>query len=44
MVGAGYSLRKMSEALAAAGTVTSTGAPLSPSGVRNLLQRLEMAG
>lgn len=44
MVGAGYSLRKMSEALAAAGTVTRTGAPLSPSGVRNLLQRLELTG
>ena len=44
MVAAGYSLRKMSEALAAAGTVTRTGSPLSPSGVRNLLQRLELAG
>ena len=43
MVAAGYSLRKMSEALAAAGTVTRTGSPLSPSGVRNLLQRLELA-
>jgi DNA invertase Pin-like site-specific DNA recombinase len=44
MVSAGYSLRKISEALAAAGTVTRTGAPLSPSGVRNILQRLELAG
>ena len=43
MVAAGYSLRKMSEALAAAGTVTRTGQPLSPSGVRNLLRRLELA-
>jgi DNA invertase Pin-like site-specific DNA recombinase len=43
MVAAGYSLRKMSQALAAAGTVTRTGSPLSPSGVRNLLQRLELA-
>ena len=42
MVAAGYSLRKMSDALAAAGTVTRTGSPLSPSGVRNLLQRLEL--
>lgn len=44
MVAAGYSLRKMSSSLAAAGTVTRTGSPLSPSGVRNLLQRLELAG
>ena len=44
MVSAGYSLRKISEALAAAGTVTRTGAPLSPSGVRNILQRLELVG
>jgi DNA invertase Pin-like site-specific DNA recombinase len=43
MVAAGYSLRKISKALAAAGTVTRTGSPLSPSGVRNLLQRLELA-
>lgn len=44
MVSAGYSLRKISEALAAAGTVTRTGNPLPPSGVRNILQRLELAG
>jgi hypothetical protein len=44
MVSAGYSLRKISEALAAAGTVTRTGAALSPSGVRNILQRLGLAG
>ena len=43
----GASLRAMAEALAAAGTVTRTGQPLSPSGVKNHLQRLglrEMEG
>jgi DNA invertase Pin-like site-specific DNA recombinase len=44
MVAAGYSLRRISEALAAAGTVTRSGSPLSASGVRNLLQRLELGG
>lgn len=36
----GASLREISDALAAAGTVTRTGHPLSPTGVKNLLQRL----
>lgn len=36
----GASLREISDALAAAGTVTRTGRPLSPTGVKNLLQRL----
>ncbi|MCP9861090.1 MULTISPECIES: recombinase family protein [unclassified Cyanobium] len=40
MVAAGYSLRRMSEALAAAGTVTAKGSPLSASTVRLQLQRL----
>ena len=40
MVAAGYSLRRMSEALAAAGTVTAKGNPLSASTVRLQLQRL----
>ncbi len=44
MVAAGYSLRKMSEALAAGGTTTRTGKPLSPSGVKNHLQRLSLGG
>jgi DNA invertase Pin-like site-specific DNA recombinase len=44
MVAAGYSLRKMSEALAAGGTTTRTGKPLSPSGVKNHLQRLGLGG
>ena len=44
MVAAGYSLRKMSDALAAGGTTTRTGKPLSPSGVKNHLQRLGLGG
>jgi DNA invertase Pin-like site-specific DNA recombinase len=36
----GASLRQMAEALAAAGTVTRTGKPLSPSTVRLQLERL----
>jgi DNA invertase Pin-like site-specific DNA recombinase len=42
MVASGYSLRKISEALAKAGKGTRSGSPLSASGVRNLLQRLEL--
>jgi len=38
----GSSLREMSAALAAAGTVTSKGQPLSPSAVKLHLQRLEL--
>jgi hypothetical protein len=46
MVAAGYSLRRIAQALAVAGkgTVTRSGSPLSPSGVKNLLQRLELGG
>lgn len=40
MVAAGYSLRRMSQALAAAGTVTAKGLPFSASTVRLQLQRL----
>ncbi len=40
MVASRYSLRKMSEALAAAGKVTAKGNPLSASTVRLQLQRL----
>jgi hypothetical protein len=36
----GSSLREMAQALAAAGTVTRTGQPLSASGVKNHLSRL----
>jgi DNA invertase Pin-like site-specific DNA recombinase len=43
MVGQGYSLRRMAEALAAAGTVSRTGRPLGPSVVRTHLQRLGLA-
>ncbi len=43
MVAAGYSLRRMSEALAAAGTVTAKGSPLSASTVRLQLQRLGLS-
>jgi len=43
MVAAGYSLRRMSEALAAAGTVTAKGNPVSASTVRLQLQRLGLA-
>lgn len=39
----GASLRAMAEALAAAGTTTRTGRPLSASGVRDHLQRLGLA-
>jgi DNA invertase Pin-like site-specific DNA recombinase len=39
----GASLRAMAEALAAAGTTTRTGRPLSASGVRDHLQRLSLA-
>jgi hypothetical protein len=42
MVASGYSLRRIGEALAKAGTETRTGSPLSASGVKNLLQRLEL--
>lgn len=38
----GATLREMAAALAAAGTVTRTGQPLSPSGVKNHLQRLNL--
>ena len=43
MAAAGYSLRRMSEALAAAGRVTRNGQPLSPSTIRLQLQRLGLA-
>lgn len=43
MQGQGASLREMSQALAAAGTVTGNGQPLSPSGVKNHLLRLGLA-
>jgi DNA invertase Pin-like site-specific DNA recombinase len=43
MVASGLSLRKIGEALAAAGTKTRNGKPFSASGVKNLLQRLELA-
>ena len=39
----GASLREMAQALAAAGTTTRTGQPLSASGVKNHLQRLGLA-
>lgn len=44
MVAGGYSLRRMSEALAAGGTTTRTGQALSPSGVKNHLRRLALLG
>ncbi|MEB3362016.1 MAG: recombinase family protein, partial [Synechococcaceae cyanobacterium] len=40
MVAAGLSLRAMAKALAGAGTVTRTGAPLGPSQVARILERL----
>jgi DNA invertase Pin-like site-specific DNA recombinase len=40
----GATLREMAQALAAAGTTTRNGQPLSPSGVKNHLQRLGLAG
>lgn len=40
MAAQGASLRTMAQALAAAGTVTCTGQPLSPSGVKGHLERL----
>ena len=43
MAAAGLSLRAMAAALAGAGTRTRTGAPLGPSQVSRLLQRLELA-
>jgi DNA invertase Pin-like site-specific DNA recombinase len=44
MVAAGYSLRRIAQALAGADALTTrTGKPLSASGVKNLLQRLELA-
>lgn len=44
MVQAGYSLRRISKELAYSGALTTrTGRPLSASGVKNLLQRLELA-
>ncbi|MFN9610826.1 MAG: recombinase family protein [bacterium] len=44
MVAAGYSLRRIGQALAnkGNGTVTRNGKPLSASGVKNLLRRLEL--
>ena len=39
----GASLRQMAEALAAGGTVTRTGKPLSPSTIRLQLERLGLA-
>jgi DNA invertase Pin-like site-specific DNA recombinase len=42
MVAAGLSLRAMAQALAGAGTVTRTGAPLGPSQVARILERLEL--
>ena len=44
MAAQGYSLRRMAEALAAAGTVTRNGQPLSASTVKLHLQRLELVG
>jgi DNA invertase Pin-like site-specific DNA recombinase len=41
--GQGASLREMAQALAAAGTTTRTGKPLSASGVKNHLIRLDLA-
>jgi DNA invertase Pin-like site-specific DNA recombinase len=43
MASQGYSLRRMAEALAAAGTTSRTGRPLGPSVVRTHLQRLGLA-
>jgi DNA invertase Pin-like site-specific DNA recombinase len=43
MAAAGLSLRAMAAALAGAGTTTRTGAPLGPSQVARILQRLELA-
>jgi hypothetical protein len=43
MVAAGYSLRRMSQALAAAGKTTRNGSPLSASTVALQLQRLGLA-
>ena len=43
MAAQGYSLRRMAEALAAAGKVTRNGRPLSPSTVRVQLQRLGLS-
>ena len=40
MAAAGMSLREMSAALAAAGTTTKAGNPLSPASVKLQLQRL----
>lgn len=42
MVKAGHSLRRISEALASAGHLTSAGTPFSPSQVKRLLTRLEL--
>ncbi len=42
MAAAGLSLRAMGAALAGAGTVTRSGAPLGPSSVARLLERLEL--
>jgi DNA invertase Pin-like site-specific DNA recombinase len=43
MAAAGMSLRAMGQALAGAGTVTRTGAPLGPSQVARILDRLGLA-
>lgn len=40
----GASLRAMAQALAAAGTTTAAGQPLSPTQVRRHLERLQLAG
>ncbi|MDA9868118.1 recombinase family protein [Synechococcus sp. AH-224-I15] len=44
LVASGASLRKIAAALAAAGTKTSTGAPLSPMQVKRLVARLKEVG